>query len=295
MNKIGRNDPCPCGSGKKYKKCCLPLDETASRSVPPPNDSFASASRRPDVEIAVDRALERIELGAGKEVEAEIKALLRDHPDYHTTNYAMGVFLVTVQKDLAAAIPYFERAIAIFPEFAEAHFNLAVTARTMADLPRSVAAFRAAARFSPGPGEIGKMARHELHVLEKIITKDSTFKTLDAYLANAELFDRAFQTLSDQDFPRAIELFNRVIDAHPNHVQSYGNLALAYASVGQKSRAQACLDRALELDPEYEPAKLNRPLIDALREGESLAPLAIREVRYYQEKFTSENSARTNA
>jgi len=21
--KTGRNEPCPCGSGKKYKKCCL--------------------------------------------------------------------------------------------------------------------------------------------------------------------------------------------------------------------------------------------------------------------------------
>jgi uncharacterized protein YecA (UPF0149 family) len=21
--KIARNDPCPCGSGKKYKRCCL--------------------------------------------------------------------------------------------------------------------------------------------------------------------------------------------------------------------------------------------------------------------------------
>ena len=21
--KIGRNDPCPCGSGKKFKKCCM--------------------------------------------------------------------------------------------------------------------------------------------------------------------------------------------------------------------------------------------------------------------------------
>jgi hypothetical protein len=21
--KLGRNDPCPCGSGKKYKHCCL--------------------------------------------------------------------------------------------------------------------------------------------------------------------------------------------------------------------------------------------------------------------------------
>ncbi|MHB9118614.1 MAG: SEC-C metal-binding domain-containing protein [Burkholderiales bacterium] len=25
--KIGRNNPCPCGSGKKYKKCCLAKDE----------------------------------------------------------------------------------------------------------------------------------------------------------------------------------------------------------------------------------------------------------------------------
>jgi uncharacterized protein YecA (UPF0149 family) len=21
--RIGRNDPCPCGSGRKYKKCCM--------------------------------------------------------------------------------------------------------------------------------------------------------------------------------------------------------------------------------------------------------------------------------
>lgn len=25
--KTGRNEPCPCGSGKKYKKCCLPKEE----------------------------------------------------------------------------------------------------------------------------------------------------------------------------------------------------------------------------------------------------------------------------
>ena len=23
-NKVDRNDPCPCGSGRKYKKCCMP-------------------------------------------------------------------------------------------------------------------------------------------------------------------------------------------------------------------------------------------------------------------------------
>ncbi len=25
--KVGRNDPCPCGSGKKYKKCCFEKDQ----------------------------------------------------------------------------------------------------------------------------------------------------------------------------------------------------------------------------------------------------------------------------
>jgi len=28
--KVGRNDPCPCGSGKKYKKCCLPREEATA-------------------------------------------------------------------------------------------------------------------------------------------------------------------------------------------------------------------------------------------------------------------------
>ena len=23
VTKVGRNEPCPCGSGKKYKKCCM--------------------------------------------------------------------------------------------------------------------------------------------------------------------------------------------------------------------------------------------------------------------------------
>ena len=31
MAKVARNDPCPCGSGKKYKRCCLTLHEAAGR------------------------------------------------------------------------------------------------------------------------------------------------------------------------------------------------------------------------------------------------------------------------
>lgn len=30
--KVGRNDPCRCGSGSKYKRCCLPKDEAQRRA-----------------------------------------------------------------------------------------------------------------------------------------------------------------------------------------------------------------------------------------------------------------------
>ena len=32
--KAGRNEPCACGSGKKYKKCCLPKHEEARKNLP---------------------------------------------------------------------------------------------------------------------------------------------------------------------------------------------------------------------------------------------------------------------
>jgi tetratricopeptide (TPR) repeat protein len=33
MTKTGRNDPCPCGSGKKYKRCCQEKDEAAASAM----------------------------------------------------------------------------------------------------------------------------------------------------------------------------------------------------------------------------------------------------------------------
>lgn len=46
MSKIGRNDPCPCGSGKKYKKCC-----GATRQPPP-----VQASKERDY-VTLNRAI----------------------------------------------------------------------------------------------------------------------------------------------------------------------------------------------------------------------------------------------
>jgi len=33
LKEVGRNDPCPCGSGKKYKNCCMRKDRAAAKGV----------------------------------------------------------------------------------------------------------------------------------------------------------------------------------------------------------------------------------------------------------------------
>lgn len=33
MSKVRRNDPCPCGSGKKYKNCCLLVEQEQVEEV----------------------------------------------------------------------------------------------------------------------------------------------------------------------------------------------------------------------------------------------------------------------
>ncbi len=56
MSKVGRNDPCPCGSGKKYKKCCIDKsrEETlhqAAQNHPTQRWSYEAADRLTTEEI----------------------------------------------------------------------------------------------------------------------------------------------------------------------------------------------------------------------------------------------------
>jgi len=47
---VGRNDPCHCGSGKKYKKCCMAKDEAAEHKVLEESWTKAEAAAKADAE-----------------------------------------------------------------------------------------------------------------------------------------------------------------------------------------------------------------------------------------------------
>ena len=59
--------------------------------------------------------------------------------------------------------------------------------------------------------------------------------------------------------------FENVLALVPRHYPSWGNLGAAYLALQRTSEAQRCLERALELNPDYTIAKHNLLLIQAGR------------------------------
>src|SRR3954465_6148898 len=58
--RTSRNDPCPCGSGKKYKRCCAKQPPEPAGKIEPPGPSPARARRLADV---ARRAVDEYPLG----------------------------------------------------------------------------------------------------------------------------------------------------------------------------------------------------------------------------------------
>lgn len=71
--KVGRNDPCPCGSGKKYKKCCLKKKEPPFVSLKKTYEKRYRIRFKNDVEIEGIRRAGALVLKTLDMVEAAIK------------------------------------------------------------------------------------------------------------------------------------------------------------------------------------------------------------------------------
>jgi tetratricopeptide (TPR) repeat protein len=64
MAKPGRNDPCPCGSGKKYKRCCLAKDEEAERTLAPTPTPRHKSPTHAEIAASLTAADDYVELVA---------------------------------------------------------------------------------------------------------------------------------------------------------------------------------------------------------------------------------------
>lgn len=277
-----RNSHCHCKSGKKYKKCCL-LKNQKEKARVQISTVFSEA------EEACDSALAQIEMGNLRGGEIEAARLSSIYPNDHMVNFLQGICSLQRER-YSEAISFFEKAIHLNPWFTEAYYNLAGLYRQEFKTVESVVCLRKIIEIEGEKGPVGKLAKKDLVVFENTVL-ESSGKTLDEYMATYALFDKAFDYLRNEHYQEAIFGFQQVLALDPNSVQSHGNIALAYSALGRQKIAIEHLDKALLLDPSYEPAQQNREIISQLAEGEMI-PLESKEVLYYKEKLESEGIKR---
>jgi tetratricopeptide (TPR) repeat protein len=234
----------------------------------------------PDVDDRCDEALVLIEQGAISQGQALLEDLRRQHPNYHMVIYGIGV-CHGMRNEVDEAIACFERAVEIFPAFAHAQYNLGESYGGKFDIENAVRAYEAAIAADGSDGEVGQLARKRLDEVKAIV--ETSGVSLSTHLRNRRIFDRGFVALQEQRFEAAIDSFTQVVATENNHVQSYGNMGIAYARIGNRQKALECLNKALEIDPEYEPALVNRLVVERLKDGEALPGFDQRELNYYSE------------
>jgi tetratricopeptide (TPR) repeat protein len=128
MAKTGRNDPCPCGSGKKYKQCCLARDEAAAATARAAQAAAAPARpRRPvrflqirrdgidELTEASNAALDLIHAGKLDEAEQAAHDLLARFPDVHDGYDRLGM-VCEARGEHHQAAEYYRKAIAVIDE-----------------------------------------------------------------------------------------------------------------------------------------------------------------------------------
>lgn len=136
MAKPGRNDPCPCGSGNKYKRCCLQKDQAAeSAALQVAAEARAAEAARHDhshhdcdfcgsshlddedeLTAASNGVIDLVRAGKLDEAEKAARDLLVNFPDVHDGYDRLGM-VYEARGEKKQAADCYRRVI----EFVSAH------------------------------------------------------------------------------------------------------------------------------------------------------------------------------
>ena len=129
MRAVGRNDACPCGSGLKYKKCCMLAGQSSVRDL-------------------LRSAMQDIEAGLVKEADSVLEKVLSQQPDHPDALHLSGLVADRLGNS-ARALDRIGRAIARAPNNAVYYNSLGILHGQRMRAGDALAAFRKALALRP--------------------------------------------------------------------------------------------------------------------------------------------------
>ena len=230
---IGRNEPCPCGSGKKYKRCCLASGEyenvAAAKPVDPGKQMALAQSLLKLGDIARARAavtpllqmartpvevftlactIEMRDANYGEACKYSKRTVELEPRVYsHWYNYGTALTLDGRRTDAVEAL---RRAIKLKPDLWVAHSNLGHTLRDLGRSEEAIECYQT----------VFRNCTEDLSILSQILLSMHLFSGRD----HAELFEM-HRALGEQLVKR-----NPVVGRRQSPVEGRGKIRLAYVS-----------------------------------------------------------------
>lgn len=254
----GRNDPCPCGSGKKFKKCCQSQSGSGSGAAPSPAE--------------LNQLVALFSDGHHAELENRARTLLERYPDAGFVWKVLGVMLQVQGRDSLHAL---RKATEFRPGDAEAHYNLGNTLLMTGRLSEAEASYRRALRIKPDDADthfnLGNTQRDQGR-LEQAIA--SYLKALQIRPDHAEVYGNLgnlLQGLGRTD--QAEASYRRALQIKPDYTVAHYNLGNFLHEHGRLDGAEASYRQALQIQPDNADVLVNlgKVLQEMDRSGEAEA------------------------
>lgn len=210
--KIGRNDPCPCGSGKKFKLCC---QSNKKNKVP---------SLTTSIPEFLHKAHMHFQNGHFSQAEGILHQILRLAPKHPDTLHLLGAIALQDAR-IEESVQLISRAIAINP-FNPVYFsNLGLALQYQGQLEEAIRSFRRAIGLNPNYAD----AWYNLHALlidpadmqpaiqcmRKVVALHPA--DMDAHLILGVLLDYAGESMAAKDHfalvEKSTDLFRARLDA----------------------------------------------------------------------------------
>lgn len=270
--KVGRNLPCPCGSGKKYKTCC-----DGRQSIPDKasTDALFMQAQRAHAE------------GRLAQAQAIYATILEKDPNNPEAIHFQGLLShQTGQTQLALNL--IERSLALRPQNIHFLTNAALIYQAAGDWTKAVISRRKLTQLTPDNAK----AWHNLG--EALVQLGHTDEVIEAYrhAANLAKSDSALWTdlsvrlihrAHPADLEEALAHSRKVISLTPDNAEGHNNLAVALGLLQRREEAIKAAQTAIRLTPQSSQPWLNlarihvlsgdvNSALDAYEKGAALAP-----------------------
>ena len=211
MTEPSRNTPCPCGSGKKFKMCCMTVARTPNSGQP----GVGRVAVGPSAAHLINSAIARYQAADLEGARTECEHALAQ--DSHATQALNLLGMIAMAQDeFAKACHLLDAAIKQVPTSPELHNN---RGNALLELGRHGEAIRA---------------------FEEAIRLKGTYADPHNGIGNVLVVMKRHA--------EAIPHFRKAIALQPEYAQAFSNLGVAYNAIGEQGMAIEACKQAMRLD-----------------------------------------------